>query len=139
MIGLLNGLLERYVQIGSIRLIDAKGREYIFPGGYMPSLSEVFAAVEPTGLTVTDVEILRLHYAKTLAAWYVRFQANRDRVAALFDERFCRMWEFYLLSSEIGFRYGGQMVFQMQLAKALETLPITRDYMSQQETNGMSC
>lgn len=97
------------------------------------------AAVEPTGLTVTDVEILRLHYAKTLAAWYVRFQANRDRVAALFDERFCRMWEFYLLSSEIGFRYGGQMVFQMQLAKALETLPITRDYMSQQETNGLSC
>lgn len=91
------------------------------------------------GLTVTDVEILRLHYAETLAAWYVRFQANRDRVAALFDERFCRMWEFYLLSSEIGFRYGGQMVFQMQLAKALETLPITRDYMSQQETNGMSC
>lgn len=91
------------------------------------------------GLTVTDVEILRLHYAKTLAAWYVRFQANRDRVAALFDERFCRMWEFYLLSSEIGFRYGGQMVFQMQRAKALETLPITRDYMSQQETNGMSC
>jgi len=104
--------------------------KYIFPGGYAPSLSETFAAAERSGLWVTDVEILRLHYAETLKAWNARFQANRARVAALFDERFCRMWEFYLQVSEVGFRRLGMMVFQMQLARDVAAVPLTRDYLA---------
>jgi cyclopropane-fatty-acyl-phospholipid synthase len=104
-------------------------QKYIFPGGYTPALSEVMQAVEGAGLWVTDVEILRLHYAETLRAWRRRFDANRDRIRALYDERFCRMWEFYLTSCELGFRYAGQMVFQMQLARRQEAVPLTRDYM----------
>jgi cyclopropane-fatty-acyl-phospholipid synthase len=106
---------------------------YIFPGAYCPSLSEVLAAVEQTGLWVTDVEILRVHYAETLQRWYERFQAGRARAAALYDERFCRMWEFYLASCEAGFRVGGLMVFQIQLARNIGTLPLTRDYMADAE------
>lgn len=108
-------------------------RKYIFPGGYAPALSEALGAAEASGLMVTDVEILRRHYALTLLAWDTRFQARRAEVAALFDERFCRMWEFYLIGSEMGFRYGKQMVFQMQLAKSLHGLPITRDYIAAAE------
>jgi len=108
-------------------------RKYIFPGGYVPALSEVQSAVEPSGLWVTDIEILRLHYAMTLAHWDARFQARRSKAAALLDERFCRMWEFYLIASEMGFRYGRQMVFQLQLAKTVDSLPITRDYMAEAE------
>ena len=104
-------------------------KKYIFPGGYTPSLSEVLAAVERAGLWVTDVEILRLHYAKTLRQWRRRFAANRDKAKALYDERFCRMWEFYLAGSEVAFRHMGQMVFQMQIAKRVDALPPTRDYM----------
>ncbi len=104
-------------------------RKYIFPGADLASLSEVFAAVEPSGLIVTDVEILRLHYAETLRHWRKRFMANRQRVAALYDERFCRMWEFYLALCEIGFRFRSMMVFQMQLARRWETVPPTRAYM----------
>ena len=104
-------------------------QKYIFPGGYTPALSEVMAAVQAVGLWVTDVEILRLHYAETLRAWRQRFAANRDKVQALYDERFCRMWEFYLTGSELSFRYGGQMVFQLQLAKQQIAVPLTRDYM----------
>ncbi len=103
--------------------------KYIFPGGYCPSLSEVFAVVEKSGLWVTDVEILRLHYADTLQRWYERFQTNRRKAAALYDERFCRMWEFYLAISEAGFRTGGMMVFQIQLARDVDAVPLTRDYM----------
>ncbi len=110
-------------------------RKYIFPGGYVPALSEVLVPVERAGLWVTDLEVLRLHYAETLLAWDRRFQEHRDEVAALFDERFCRMWEFYLIASEIGFRYGKQMVFQMQLARRLDTLPITRDYVAEAEAD----
>ena len=110
-------------------------RKYIFPGGYVPALSEVLVPVERAGLWVTDLEILRLHYAETLLAWDRRFQEHRDEVAALFDERFCRMWEFYLIASEIGFRYGKQMVFQMQLARRMDTLPITRDYVAEAEAD----
>ncbi len=102
--------------------------KYIFPGGYTPSLSETVAAVERTGMWVTDVEILRLHYAETLKEWNRRFQANRDKAADLYDERFCRMWEFYLQICEIAFRRMDWMVFQLQLAKAVETVPLTRDY-----------
>ncbi|HZT88081.1 MAG TPA: cyclopropane-fatty-acyl-phospholipid synthase family protein [Stellaceae bacterium] len=104
-------------------------RKYIFPGGYCPALSEVLPVVERERLWVTDIEILRLHYAHTLRAWRRRFLQNRERVRALYDERFCRMWELYLVGSEIAFRRQGHLVFQMQLAKAVETVPLTRDYM----------
>ena len=103
--------------------------KYIFPGGYIPALSEVLPVVERSRLWVTDVEILRLHYAETLKSWRHRFERNHDRLRAIYDERFCRMWEMYLVGSEVAFRRGGCMVFQMQLAKAVETVPITRDYM----------
>ena len=103
--------------------------KYIFPGGYTPALSEVVRSIERCGLIVTDVEILRLHYAETLKAWRNRFCRNWKKAAALYDERFCRMWEFYLASSEMTFRYGNQVVFQIQLAKRLDAAPITRDYM----------
>jgi cyclopropane-fatty-acyl-phospholipid synthase len=108
-------------------------RRYIFPGGYSPALSEVVPAVERTGLMLTDVEVLRLHYAETLRQWRTRFLANRDRVRALYDERFCRMWEFYLAASEVAFRRQGHAVFQMQMAKRVETVPLTRDYITDWE------
>ena len=82
-------------------------RKYIFPGAYPPALSEVLPVVERLGLWVTDIEILRLHYAETLRAWRERFMANRARIAELYDERFCRMWEFYLVGSELAFRRMG--------------------------------
>jgi cyclopropane-fatty-acyl-phospholipid synthase len=103
-------------------------RKYIFPGGYSPALSEVIPFIERAGLWITDIEILRLHYSETLRAWRARFEANRDKVRALYDERFCRMWEFYLVGSEIAFRRQGHMNFQIQLAKRVDSLPLTRDY-----------
>jgi cyclopropane-fatty-acyl-phospholipid synthase len=108
-------------------------RKYIFPGGYTPALSEVLAAVEKIGLWVTDIEILRLHYAQTLREWRRRFEANRDRIRAIYDERFCRMWEFYLVGCELSFRYLGQMVFQLQLSRRLDAVPLTRDYITEYE------
>jgi cyclopropane-fatty-acyl-phospholipid synthase len=102
--------------------------KYIFPGGYIPALSEVASAIERSGLIISDIEILRLHYAQTLRAWRERFLANWDRAAAIRDEVFCRMWEFYLAASETAFRYQGLVVFQIQLAKRVATLPLTRDY-----------
>jgi cyclopropane-fatty-acyl-phospholipid synthase len=105
-------------------------RKYIFPGGYTPALSETLAAVERERLYVCDIEILRLHYAKTLHRWYDRFQANRSRIEALYDARFCRMWEFYLKGCEVSFKYANQMVFQMQLARRQEAVPLTRDYIT---------
>jgi cyclopropane-fatty-acyl-phospholipid synthase len=108
-------------------------RKYIFPGGYSPALSEVLPAVEKSGLWVTDIEILRLHYAETLRAWRCRFQANRNEILKLYDERFCRMWEFYLTGSEVAFRRHKHMVWQMQMAKQHETLPLTRDYIADWE------
>ncbi len=108
-------------------------RRYIFPGGYSPALSEVTPVVEKTGLFVTDIEILRLHYAETLRRWRARFLANRERVRQLYDERFCRMWEFYLAASEIAFRHQGHIVFQMQLAKTVDAVPLTRDYITDWE------
>jgi cyclopropane-fatty-acyl-phospholipid synthase len=103
--------------------------KYIFPGGYVPSLSEASAAIERAGLWITDVEILRLHYAETLKHWHQRFQANRDRVRLLYDERFCRMWEFYLQLCEIGYRRLNWMVFQAQISKCPTTVPLTRTYL----------
>jgi cyclopropane-fatty-acyl-phospholipid synthase len=108
-------------------------RKYIFPGGYIPSLSEVLPAIERAGLYVTDIEILRLHYAETLRAWRERFMARRDEAARLYDERFCRMWEFYLAGSETSFRVDANMVFQIQLAKRQEVVPLTRDYVPDRE------
>ena len=105
-------------------------RKYIFPGAYGPALSEVFAATEKSGLWVTDVEFLRLHYAKTLREWGRRFEANRAKVAAMYDERFCRMWEFYLTSAEMIFQSGTNHVFQMQLTRKIDGAPIVRDYMT---------
>jgi cyclopropane-fatty-acyl-phospholipid synthase len=103
--------------------------KYIFPGGYCPALSEVLPHTEREELWVTDIEILRQHYAETLRHWRQRFMKNWDRVAALYDERFCRMWEFYLVGAELSFLVQGMMVFQMQLAKRADAVPITRDYM----------
>jgi cyclopropane-fatty-acyl-phospholipid synthase len=108
-------------------------RKYIFPGGYSPALSEVVPVVERARLWITDIEVLRLHYAETLKAWRRRFLQHRDRVLELYDERFCRMWETYLVGSEIAFRHGGHLVFQMQIAKAVGTVPLTRDYIFEWE------
>jgi cyclopropane-fatty-acyl-phospholipid synthase len=110
-------------------------RKYVFPGGYSPALSEVLPVVERLGLCVTDIEILRLHYAETLRLWRRRFAANRARIAKLYDERFCRMWEFYLVGSELTFRRMGHMVFQLQLAKRQDAVPLTRDYITDWERN----
>jgi cyclopropane-fatty-acyl-phospholipid synthase len=104
-------------------------RKYIFPGAYSPALSEVFTEVEQASLWVTDLEFLRLHYARTLNHWCRRFEANRAKIAKMYDERFCRMWEFYLVSAEMMFRTGSQLVFQMQLARKRDAAPIVRDYM----------
>jgi len=102
--------------------------KYIFPGGYVPALSEVLAAIEKAGLVVTDIEILRYHYAETLKNWHQRFRANKEKVLRLYDERFYRMWEFYLLGCEQGFRNSGMMVFQIQLARRMDAVPTQRDY-----------
>jgi cyclopropane-fatty-acyl-phospholipid synthase len=133
--------IEELLVEGGVALVHAIGRrdgpgstnpwlrKYIFPGGYSPALSEVMPVVEQTGLWVTDIEILRLHYAETLKHWRINFERNRDKVRALYDERFCRMWEFYLIGAELSFRYDYNMVFQMQLARGINAVPLTRDYM----------
>lgn len=108
-------------------------RKYIFPGAYSPAMSEVFTALEMNSLWATDVEILRVHYANTLREWHNRFESNRDEIARMYDERFCRMWEFYLVSVGMMFRTGSQMVFQMQVAKQRDAAPLTRDYIGKQE------
>jgi cyclopropane-fatty-acyl-phospholipid synthase len=107
--------------------------KYIFPGGYIPALSEVLTAVERSGLLVTDIEILRLHYAETLKAWRERFLAHREQVQRIYDQRFVRMWEFYLAASEMAFREQNLMVFQLQLTKRQGIVPMTRDYIPAQE------
>jgi cyclopropane-fatty-acyl-phospholipid synthase len=104
-------------------------RKYIFPGGYSPALSEVVPVAEKARLWITDIEILRLHYAETLRNWRARFEQNRERIRQLYDERFCRMWELYLIGAELAFRRDGCLVFQMQLAKSIDAVPLTRDYM----------
>jgi cyclopropane-fatty-acyl-phospholipid synthase len=107
--------------------------KYVFPGGYIPALSEIATAVERSSLVITDIEVLRLHYAATLRAWRDRFIAGWDKAAAIKDERFCRMWEFYLAGSEAAFRYQNLAVFQLQLTKRIDALPLTRDYIYEQE------
>lgn len=107
--------------------------KYIFPGGYIPAFSEVIPAVEKAGLLICDLEILRLHYAETLKAWRERFMARRDEAVGLYDERFARMWEFWLSASEMSFRKQNMLVFQLQLTKRQGIVPITRDYIEQQK------
>jgi len=107
--------------------------KYIFPGGYTPALSEMLPVIEDAGLMVSDVEVLRLHYAETLKEWRRRIRERWAELAELYDERFCRMWEFYLAGSEMGFRRDGLVVFQVQLVKQVEALPMTRDYMYEAE------
>ena len=108
-------------------------RRYIFPGGYSPALSETLQSIERCGLWVTDIEILRLHYAKTLRIWEQRFQSHRETIANMMDERFCRMWEFYLIASELAFSHGKHMNFQIQLTKEVNAAKLTRDYMFENE------
>ncbi len=128
--------------IHSIGRMDGPGitnpwaRKYIFPGAYSPALSEVLPEVERSGLWITDMEILRLHYAETLRHWRERFLKNCAQVRKAYDDRFVRMWEFYLASSEMCFRYGGLMVFQLQLARDINATPVIRDYMVDRERFG---
>jgi cyclopropane-fatty-acyl-phospholipid synthase len=137
--------VARCLEPDGVALLHAIGRDdgpgstnpwiakYIFPGGYCPALSEVLPPIEASRLVTTDIEILRLHYAETLHHWRRRFAANRDTIGALYDERFCRMFEFYLAGSEIAFRREGQMVFQIQLAHRQTAVPLTRDYVTDTE------
>jgi len=108
-------------------------RKYIFPGAYSPALSEVFEVVEKNSLWVTDLEFLRIHYATTLKHWGERFEKNRDKVIEMYDERFARMWEFYLISAEMMFRTGSQLVFHMQLSRSRDAAPIVRDYITDRQ------
>ena len=107
--------------------------KYIFPGGYIPALSEVLPYIEKAGLLVTDIEILRLHYAETLKAWRQRFLAHREEVERIYDRRFVRMWEFYLAASEMTFREQNMMNFQIQVTKKQGVTPMTRDYIAREE------
>jgi cyclopropane-fatty-acyl-phospholipid synthase len=137
--------IERLLTPDGVALVHTIGRldppaatnpwiaKYIFPGGYIPALSEMSASVEPTGLMMTDIEILRLHYAETLREWRRRFMARRDEALKIYDERFCRMWEFYLAGSETSFRHEGMVNFQMQITRKIDALPLTRDYMIERE------
>ncbi len=106
---------------------------YVFPGGYMPALSEMLPVIERSGLIVTDVEVLRLHYAETLKAWRKRFLARWEEAKAIYGERFCRMWELYLAGSEAAFRFEGLVVYQVQLARRQDAAPLTRDYIGRAE------
>jgi cyclopropane-fatty-acyl-phospholipid synthase len=144
------GLMKRCLAPDGVGLLHAIGRsdgpsstnpwiaKYIFPGGYCPSLSEVFPAIEQAGLVATDTEIMRLHYAETLRHWRRRFAANRDAIAGIYDERFCRMFEFYLAGSELAFRRQHHMIFQIQVTREQTAAPLTRDYITHTERSALS-
>ena len=102
--------------------------KYIFPGGYTPSMSEVVGPIEKSGLIISDLEVLRMHYSHTLRNWKERCINNKSKIIEMFDEKFFRMWEFYLTSCELAFKWGDQVVFQFQLTKDYTTVPNTRDY-----------
>ena len=108
-------------------------RKYIFPGGYLPSTSQLARAWEKHNLWVTDTENLRLHYSKTLVQWYERFSKNREKIVKIYDQRFCRMWEMYLIASEVAFRVQYITVLQLQMTREIDALPITRYYMLEAE------
>ena len=126
-------LLHTIGRSGPPSATNAFIRKYIFPGGYIPALSEVMPAIEKSGLVVTDIEVLRLHYAETLKHWRQRFLANRKRAVEIYDERFARMWEFYLAGSEAAFRWQDMVNFQIQITKKNDVLPITREYIHETE------
>ncbi|NOX81419.1 MAG: class I SAM-dependent methyltransferase [Alphaproteobacteria bacterium] len=113
---------------------DAWTAKHIFPGGYIPALSEIMPAIERAGLVLTDLEVWRLHYAETLREWRRRFKANAEKITRKYDARFIRMWNFYLVVSELSFRYGVHVVFQLQLAKRQDAVPLTRDYLATDHT-----
>ena len=137
------GHVRRMLKPDGVALIHTIGRstppgytspftaKYIFPGGYIPSMSETIAAVEHEELCATDVEVWRLHYAQTLSNWHSRFMANIDRAHEIYDARFCRMWRYYLMVAELAFRYNHQVVFQFQLSHRQDAVPMTRDYLYQ--------
>ncbi len=127
-------LLHTIGRIGPPSVTDPWIRKYIFPGGYIPSLSEILPVIENTGMVVSDIEFLGLHYAETLRNWQQRFQANRDKVKDIYDETFCRMWEYYLACSEVSFRHLDSTVFQIQIVKDRHVVPITRNYIAKEET-----
>jgi cyclopropane-fatty-acyl-phospholipid synthase len=129
-------LVHSIGRINGPAITSAWTRKYIFPGGHIPALSEVAPVIERAGLIITDVEILRLHYAETLRRWRERFIESHRQEGRHSDQRFCRMWEFYLASSELAFRYGGLVVFQAQLARQVDSVPLTRDYMYERERDG---
>tara|TARA_Y100001970_G_scaffold162493_1_gene198628 strand:- start:1484 stop:2668 length:1185 start_codon:yes stop_codon:yes gene_type:complete len=104
-------------------------RKYIFPGGYIPSLTDIINETQKLNMNITDIEILRMHYAHTLTHWYKNVQINKDKIIQMFDKRFYRMWEFYLLASKYSFVNMGNVVFQIQIAKDINNLPLTRNYM----------
>jgi len=138
-------ILHRSLAPGGVALVHSIGRshgpattnpwlaKYIFPGGYAPALSEVIPAVEHSGLIATDIEVLRLHYAETLRHWRKRAATKHDAIAAMYDERFCRMFEFYLSGAELAFRRKGHMVWQMQMTRQVDAIPLTRDYVTETE------
>jgi cyclopropane-fatty-acyl-phospholipid synthase len=122
-------LLHTIGRLGMPGTTDAFTRKYIFPGGYIPALSETLAASEKFRLIAADVETLRLHYAKTIRQWYANCMANREKIVALFDERFFRMWTFYLAGAATVFEHGGMCNYQIQYVRSRHALPITRDYL----------
>lgn len=113
-------------------------RKYIFPGGYIPALSEVIPQVESAGLHIADVEVLRLHYARTLQEWRLRFNGNQESIRKQYGEKFCLMWEFYLTGAEASFEHWGNMVFHLQLSKQADAVPLTREYLYQQMPGALS-
>jgi cyclopropane-fatty-acyl-phospholipid synthase len=139
------GCVQRLLTPDGVMLLHTIGRtgepaetnpwitRYIFPGGHLPTLSEIIPPVERSGLVLCDVEVLRLHYAETLRAWRERFLAHRAEALALYDERFCRMWECYLTMAEAAFRFEDVVVFQLQLARRNDVVPLTRDYIARRE------
>ncbi len=126
-------LLHTIGRMGGPGTTDAFTRKYIFPGGYIPALSEILKGSEPNRLMVTDVEALRLHYAMTTRAWYERCRANRAEIEKLYDAKFFRMWTLYLAGATAAFEHGGMLIYQVQYARNRRTLPITRNYMAEAE------
>jgi cyclopropane-fatty-acyl-phospholipid synthase len=126
-------LIHTIARVGKPRPIGSWIRKYIFPGAYLPSASQLTRATERANLWITDVENLRLHYSKTLSRWYERFSRHREEIAKIYDERFCRMWELYLVGCETVFRVQGITVLQLQVSRDINALPITRDYMVKAE------
>ena len=127
-------LLHTIGRIGGPGMTDAFTRKYIFPGGYIPALSETVAASEKFRLIASDIEMLRLHYARTLRAWYANCMANRDAIVAMYDEKFFRMWTFYLAGATSSFEGGGMCNYQIQYCRNRRVLPLTREYMPEAET-----